>query len=249
MPEIQTIGINYVGVNSITSSPLPNINFSIPQTPPVTLFIGSPIIDVPGCVKYNPANENSIELVNQDERGSRVLCDGSVPWFEPVNYEPENMIYVKEQSIPPIAPPSETDTPQSSNLGNIPNTLKEDVPCPGPTDQRVGDMRNAESREKVVSHTLSEDGQTCITNYELTAPIEKYLPSTSQISTTAAIAVVATAAAASTPLLLRLIKPLIKQATKKIKTLLGKKIVKPSRAEIKTNKYREKKGLPPLKKK
>ena len=83
----------------------------------------------------------------------------------------------------------------------------------------------------------------------MTAPIEKSLPSTSQISTTAAIAVVATAAAASTPLLLRLIKPLLKQITKKIKSLLGKKIVKPSRAEIKTNQYREKKGLPPLKKK
>ena len=122
-------------------------------------------------------------------------------------------------------------------------------PVPGPTDQRVGDMRNAESREKVVSHTLSEDGQTCITNYELTSPVEKYIPTTSQISTTAAIAVVATAAAASTPLLLRLIKPLLKQATKKIKGLLGKKIGKPSRAEIKTNQYREKKGLPPLKKK
>lgn len=245
MPEIQTIGINYIGVNSI---PLPNINFSIPQTPPVTLSIGSPIIDVPGCVKYNPANKNSIELVNQDERGSRVMCDGSVPWFEPINYEPENMVYVQEQSVPPVAPPPETNTPQP-DLGNIPNTPKEDVPCPGPTDQRVGDMRNAESREKVVSHSLSEDGQTCITNYELTSTIEKILPTVPQVTTTAAIAVVATAAAASTPLLLRLIKPLLKQATKRIKVLLGKKIGKPSRAEIKTNQYREKKGLPPLKKK
>ena len=217
MPEIQSIGINYIGVNAI---PLPNINFSIPQTPPVTLSIGSPIIDVPGCVKYNPANKNSIELINQDERGSRVLCDGSVPWFEPMDYEPGKMIYIQEQSVPPVSPPPETDAIQPKD---IPTSPKEDVPCPGPKDQRVGDMRNAESREKVVSHTLSEDGQTCITNYELTSPIEKYLPSTSQISTTAAIAVVATAAAASTPLLLRLIKPLIKQATKRIKALLGKK--------------------------
>ena len=219
MPEIQTIGINYIGVNAI---PLPNINFSIPQTPPVTLSIGSPIIDVPGCVKYNPANKNSIELVNQDERGSRVMCDGSVPRFEPMDYEPENLVYVQEQSVPPIAPPPETDTLQS-DLENIPNTPEEDVPCPGPTDQRVGDMRNAESREKVVSHTLSEDGQTCITNYEVTSTIEKILPTVPQVTTTAAIAVVATAAAASTPLLLRLIKPLLKQATKKIKALLGKK--------------------------
>ena len=219
MPEIQTIGINYIGVNSI---PLPNINFSIPQTPPVTLSIGSPIIDVPGCVKYNPANKNSIELVNQDERGSRVMCDGTVPWFEPIDYQPENLVYVQEQAVPPVNPSPELETPQP-NLEDIPNTPKEDVPCPGPTDQRVGDMRNAESREKVVSHSLSEDGQTCITNYELTSTIEKILPTVPQVTTTAAIAVVATAAAASTPLLLRLIKPLIKQATKKIKALLGKK--------------------------
>ena len=219
MPEIQNIGINYIGINAIT---LPNINFSIPQTPPVTLSIGSPIIDVPGCVKYNPANKNSIELVNQDERGSRVMCDGSVPWFEPIDYEPENLVYVQEQSVPPVNPPPEVDTPQP-DLGDIPNTPKEDVPCPGPTDQRVGDMRNAESREKVVSHTLSEDGQTCITNYELTSTIEKILPTVPQITTTAAIAVVATAAAASTPILLRLIKPLFKQLTKRIKGLLAKK--------------------------
>ena len=124
MPEIQTIGINYIGINAI---PLPNINFSIPQTPPVTLSIGSPIIDVPGCVKYNPANKNSIELVNQDERGSRVMCDGTVPWFEPMDYQPENLVYVQEQSVPPVNPTPELETPQP-NL-DIPETPpKEDVP-------------------------------------------------------------------------------------------------------------------------
>ena len=219
MPEIQTIGINYIGVNSI---PLPNVNFSIPQTPPITLSIGSPIIDVPGCVKYNPANKSSIKLVDQDERGSRVMCDGSVPWFEPINYEPENLIYTQEQTVPVVAPPPETNTPEP-NL-DIPETpSKKDVPCPGPTDQRVGDMRNAQSNEIVVSHSLSEDGQICITNYETTTTIEKLLPTTAQLSTTAAIAVVATASAAATPLLLRLIKPLIKQLIKRIKGLLGKK--------------------------
>ena len=220
MSEIPTIGIGQINVTPI---PVHNINLSIPFTPPVTLQIGSPIVDVPGCVKFNPANKNSIELVNQDERGSRVLCDGSVPWFEPMDYQPENLIYVQEESVPVVAPPPEAKTEQPG-MGEIPKTdTEEDVPCPGPTDQRVGDMRNAESREKVVSHSLSPDGKTCITNYELTSPVEKYLPTTSQISTTAAIAVVATAAAASTPILLRLIKPLIKQVIKRIKALLGKK--------------------------
>ena len=59
--------------------------------------------------------------------------------------------------------------------------------------------------------------------YEPSSPIEKLLPNTSQVSTTAAIAVVATASAAATPLLLRLIKPLIKQLSKKIKGFFGKK--------------------------
>lgn len=219
MSEIQTIGIGQIG---ITPVPIYNINPSIPQAPPITLQIGSPIINVPGCVKFNPANKNSIKLVDQDERGSRVMCDGSVPWFEPINYEPENLIYTQEQPVPVVAPPPETNTPEP-NL-DIPETPpKEDVPCPGPTDQRVGDMRNAQSNEIVVSHSLSEDGQICITNYETTTTIEKLLPTTAQISTTAAIAVVATASAAATPLLLRLVKPLIKQLIKRIKGLLGKK--------------------------
>jgi len=202
LSEIPEIFINKLEVISIDSYIHTPIN-SLPTTPPVSLQIGSPIVDVPGCVKFNPANKNSIELVNQDERGSRILCDGSVPWFEPIDYQPENLIYVQEESVPIVAPPPEAKTEQSG-INEIPNTDTEgDVPCPGPADQRVGDMRN----------------------YELTSPVEKYLPTTSQVSTTAAIAVVATAAAASTPILLRLIKPLIKQAIKRIKALLGKKEV------------------------
>ena len=64
-----------------------------------------------------------------------------------------------------------------------------------------------------------------------------------------ALAVVATAGAAATPLLIRIIRPVIKKAWTSIQKKLGKNIDQLSRAEIKTNEYREKKGLPPLKKK
>ena len=37
--------------------------------------------------------------------------------------------------------------------------------------------------------------------------------------------------------------------SKRLKKKLGKNVDRPSLSEIKTNKYREKKGLPPLKKK
>ena len=64
-----------------------------------------------------------------------------------------------------------------------------------------------------------------------------------------ALAVVATAGAAATPLLIRIIRPVIKKIWTTIQKKIGKNVELPTRAEIETNKYREKKGLPPIKKK
>ena len=57
---------------------------------------------------------------------------------------------------------------------------------------------------------------------------------------------VATAAAAATPLLLRVIKPIIKKTVDTVKKKLGKKPYVPSRNEIQANRYRQSKGLSPL---
>ena len=216
MSEIPEILVNTVSIpelNNYFFSPIQ----SLPQNPPVTLQIGNPIIEVPGCVVFNPANEKSINLVNEDERGNRVLCDAGTPSYTPIDYQPENLIYVQDAVAPDVQPAPEVDTPEP-NLDNIPQN--KESPCPAPNQPRVGDLtRNGE--EIVVGHELQ--GTTCVVLYEPSSPTEKLLPNTSQISTTAAIAVVATASAAATPLLLRLIKPLIKQLTKKIKGLFGKK--------------------------
>ena len=64
-----------------------------------------------------------------------------------------------------------------------------------------------------------------------------------------AVAVIATAGAAATPLILRIVKPIITKIWKTLQKKLGKKVELPTRAEIQTNKYREKKGLPPVKRK
>ena len=219
MSEIPEIFINKLEVIPINSYIHTPVN-SLPTTPPVSLQIGSPIVDIPGCIKFNPANKNSLKLIEEDKRGTRTLCDGDVPYFFPMEYQPENLIYVEEATAPTIKPSSELDTPEP-NLDNIPQPQTE-VPCPSPNQPRVGALtRNG--NEKVVGHKLSEDKKTCIVLYEDTTKVEKLLPTTSQVSTTAAIAVVATAAATSTPILLRLIKPLIKQLIKRIKALLGKK--------------------------
>ena len=88
---------------------------------------------------------------------------------------------------------------------------KKFVECPGPENQRLGDYRNEFKLERVSGHKRSKDGTKCITLYEEVPFIEQYIPNTSQLISTAAIATVA----ASTPLLLNVIKPLIKQIFKK----------------------------------
>ena len=85
-----------------------------------------------------------------------------------------------------------------------------------------------------------------MTLYKPTSPAEKFLPSTNQVSTTAAIAIVATASATATPLLLRLIKPTIKKLIDSAKKKLGTHR-ELSKSEIIANRYRQSKGLPPLK--
>ena len=140
-------------------------------------------------------------------------------------------------------PPETPPTPDVPNTGNL--SPDEEVPCPGPNQPRVGDLTQ-NGDERVIGHELSDDGKTCVVLYEDTTVVEKFLPSTNQVSTTAAIAVVATAAAAATPLLLRVIKPIIKKTVDTVKKKLGKKPYKPSRDEIKSNQYRQSKGLSPL---
>ena len=55
-----------------------------------------------------------------------------------------------------------------------------------------------------------------------------------------ALAVVATAGAAATPLLIRIIRPVIKKLWTTIQKKLGKNVRQLSKSEIETNKYREK---------
>ena len=171
-----------------------------------------------------------------------VFCDAEYPSYDAMDYEPDQLTITQEAPVPPVVPPPE---PPDIDAPEVPSNIPTEVPCPGPAQLRVGDLTQS-GDEKVIGHELSRDGKVCITLYEPTSPAEKFLPSTNQASTTLAIAVIATAGAAATPLLLRLIKPAVKKAIatiqKKVGTHRGL-----SKSEIITNRYREKKGLPPLK--
>ena len=226
----------------------PNVDHLVP---PVVLNIGNPIVDIPGCVKMHRDNQyhnNGLpidrNLVENDPDRAMIVCDAEVPSYDAMNFEPEQLIITRETPPPPVEPPP---SPPEFQADEIPET-KQEVPCPGPGQLRVGDVTQS-GDERVIGHRLLEDGKTCETLYEPTTAVEKFLPPVNQAATVTALAVVATAGAAATPLLIRIIRPVIKKIWATIQKKLGKEVRQLSKSEIQTNKYREKKGLPPLKRK
>ena len=223
---------------------IPNIH------PPVTLQLGFPIVELPGCVESHQDNKIDSsrlpldrDLVNDDPNGVTILCpNGEYPSYEAMNFEPEQVVPTAPAPPPPVAPPA-PEIPPTGDLG-----VETETPCPGPSQLRVGDVTQS-GDERVIGHRLLEDGKTCETLYEPTTALEKYIPPVNQISTVTALAVVATAGAAATPLLIRIIRPVVKKIWATIQKKLGKEVKRPTMSEVKTNKYREKKGLPPIKKK
>jgi len=253
--SIPLIHVDDLGSVQIQNVTVPNYHVHEPNvnhlTPPVVLNIGNPIIDMPGCVKAHQDNQMHVSglpkdknLVDQDPDRAMIVCDATIPSYDAMNYEPEQLIITREAPVPTVPPPPDVDSPEVPPTGDL--APEEEVPCPGPNQPRVGDLTQ-NGKERVTGHELSTDGKTCIVLYEDTTSVERFLPSTNQATTTAAIAIVATASAAATPILLRIFKPVITKLWKTIQKKLGKDVKRPSLSEVKTNKYREKKGLPPLK--
>ena len=238
-------GVEEVNIPNIWGA---DVTIMHPQVPyvPVTTYIGKPIVEIPGCVEANPNNNTGAggtknkSLAEDDD--VRVYCDEpGMAGYNAMDYVPDQLVIEQEAPPPPaVEPPPEIDPPELPDTGDLGIT---ETPCPGPGNLRLGDLTQA-GDEKVIGHELQ--GTTCVTLYEPTSAAEKFLPSANQATTTVAIAVLATAGAAATPLLLRLIKPVIKKLTTTVQKKLGSHR-ELSKSEIRANAYRAKKGLPPLK--
>ena len=215
--EISEVEIKGLAIPSVPHTWINSPHISIPKVPSITdtIYIGVPIINVPGCVEAHKDGKKNKVLKDDDPDGTQVFCDGETPSFDPIEYTPEDLIIIQEAPPPPV---SNTEQPplETPPIPEIPKT--------------------------------TEDKEVISTEEQPTTWIEEYLPSPAEISTTTSIAVIATGAAAATPLLLRVVKPVIQKAWKTIQKKLGKKITKPTRQDILTDEYRKKKGLSPLKK-
>ncbi len=205
-----TIDIPNIKINKIEIHEIPIWKTNVP----VINNISKPIVDIPGCVRVHRNNLTSLIDSDKDEYGTYTECGYfSIPSFEPLQYNPNEFVYT--QSETPQNQEQEFVQPTVEPPKYEPKKKKDDplfVACPGKKDQRVGDYRNEFKLERVIGHERSEDGTECITLYESTKFIEQYIPNPPQLISTAAIATVA----ASTPLLLNLVKPLVRQAFKRL---------------------------------
>ena len=186
-----------------------------PYTPRYLTITKPPDIDVPGCTYQHRdiKNTGNRNLLIEDKNGVFTSCDFPFPSFIPLDYTPENLVITEEV-------PTNNETPPlpESKQPEIPE-IKEDKPielepCPSKKDQRVGDFRNEKRLERVIGHERGQDGVECITLYEDVPFVDQYIPEPSTIVSTAVIGLVA----ASSPLILNIIKPAIKNIFKKLTT-------------------------------
>ena len=259
MDPIPNIQVQNIGIYQI-----PNWQIRQPYVPnvyPVTNHLGFPIVNIPGCVKAHKDNKRHnnglpIEkgLVTNDPDGAMTVCpDGSYPTYDAMNYEPEQLVIIREQEAPPVAsPPPPPGAPETPDTGD---STPKDPPCPAPIQQRIVTLGPNE-KEMVSGYELQPDPvnpgrKICVILYEDIGAVEQYLPSAQVATTTAVIATVAGASALLAKpladLLLRVFRPAIKQALTKVNAILGKTSTKPSRSLVQANEYRKKKNLPPLK--
>ena len=199
---------------SIPDIKVPHLN--IPTANPYqVLNVPPPSIKLPGCVKYHrDASPKNTALYDDDPTGTTISCpSGSMPTFKPLLYDRRKIEIIENKEQEKRV--ENTETPiQEEVKPDIPKKKKEIkvVPCPGPKDQRVNDFRNSSRIERVIGHKKSEDGTRCITIYEDVPFKDQYIPEVSTIVSTAVIGLVA----ASSPLLLNIIKPLVKNIVKKL---------------------------------
>ena len=205
--EIPEIGIREVNIPEVYIPEIYNPNPVLPITTNLE-------IDVAGCTYQHRdiKNTGNTQLLLDDPNGVFLTCGESLfPSFNPIDYTPDQLIITEDlpvNSEQPAMP--ETKTPEVEQPKE-----KEEVKfieCPSSKEQRVGDFRNEKKLERVIGHKKSEDGTICTTLYENVTFKDQFIPEVSTLVSTAVIGLVA----ASSPLLLNAVKPLVKQVVKKL---------------------------------
>ena len=192
---------------------LPEIEIPTVDIPDAPYFIKHKLEGkIPGCNLYHRDLETTRNpsLLIADPNGTYTVCpEGQIPSYDPMRYDPNEIIYTEGVPNSSAKPEEEVNTQMPKPKEEQKIEIK---PCPGKNDLRVGSFVNEKRLERVKGHERGEDGIECITLYEDVPFKDQYIPNPPQLVSTAVIAAVA----ATTPLLLNLVKPVVKNVIKKL---------------------------------
>jgi len=235
MTEIPIITSRDISIREIE---IPQVNTSvsnytgIPLGPPVVVNLGVPIVDIPGCVEAHKTNNSkNNQIRTDDENGLVTYCDSGYPSFNPISYEPNQMILTGSPAANTGESPDKPAPPQATPTAPKPSpTPTAVIECPTKVQKAqepVGTLVEG-FRKEVIGYELID--KTCVQITEpvgLPTQILAGLPSGGQVIQVGGIAVIATSSALlAKPLadiLLKAVKPAIKKVMKKIAKLRNKK--------------------------
>ena len=233
MPEIPEIGVGRIGVPEIPAwRAIPPQ--SVPQEPPITLMLGFPVAEIPGCVETRNTQPGNLSAYDNDPKGNFVVCDGTMPSYNPMDFTPGTLTYGSAKAPSPSAKkkpadkqPAKSPSPDVPPASDIPNVATE-LPCPPPDAIPIG-AKNKQQTAIITGYKLINGKcETQFDTLDIPTIVGNYLPGGPVVMTTATIAAVATTTAIiAKPLgdiLLKAVKPIVKKTIKKIKEKLGKKV-------------------------
>ena len=205
---------------------------AIPALPPVTTQVGTPIVNIPGCVEAHKDNKENVNLKNEDDKGIMTLCDAGTPYYSAIDYDRNKIVLEQEPPKPPAYKPPEKPEPPETKTPPVPKTPQIEPVSTCPT--RAQELKNPigkilEGNKKITGYELV--GKECIEvteQLEILDQVVSNIPNAGAVTATASIAVVATTSALLAKpladLLLKVVKPAVKKVLKKVATLRGKKI-------------------------
>ena len=244
IPRINSVGVGIerINVESLRTEsivPIRSVFNGIPSVqnldPPVTIELGNPIVDMPGCVEAhetnNPLNE---DLRTQDARGTITYCDGNVPSFNPPNYTGREELETPQQTIDTRFEEPE-ETKEETETGTPPSPPPPPTPplpeCPTQkqlSEEPIGFIFDS-GRKEIIGYKL--EGNQCVRvvkDIPILTQALNGIPPASVVVTTGGIAVVATTSALIAKpfadILLKVIKPVVKKVLKKVATIRGKQL-------------------------
>ena len=183
-----------------------NLKYYIPSTN--VLNVSPMSIDILGCAKtHRDSSIKNTQIIEDDPNGAFYSCpNGKMPYYLPIQYNPNKLKIVEEQQKSNV----NSSNPPQTNTPEIPKNKEKEIvtipPCPDPKQPlRVGSYANSEKLEKVKAFQLI-NGE-CNIIWEPVPFQEQYIPEVSTIISTAVIGFVA----ASSPIILNAIKPIIKK--------------------------------------